>query len=70
MSDGIVPCPLLFMTIAAVFASFVLIIEIQNAEQQHEQVKHFMAMMVTTTAGAERTNEEANDDETGRRKRK
>ena len=51
---------MLLMTIVAVVVSFVLILESQNAEQQHEQVKHFMAMamMVATTAGAKRSNED------------
>ena len=69
MSDGIVLFPLLLMTIVAVVVCYVLILESQNAEQQREQVKHFVAMVVATTAGAKRTNEEADSNETGRKKR-
>ena len=61
---------MLLMTIVAVVVSFVLILESQNAAQQHEQVKHFMAMMVATTAGAKRSNEEVDNDNTGRRKQR
>ena len=52
MSDGIVPFPLLLMTIVTVVVCFVLILDSQNAEQQYEEVKHVMAMMAATTAGA------------------
>ena len=45
--------------------SFVLILENQNTEQQCKQVKHFTAMVVATTAGTKRTNEEAEIDDTG-----
>ena len=70
MSDDIVPFPSLITTIVALVGSFVLILESQNAEQQHEQVKHFMVMMTATTAGAKRTKEEVNDNKTGRENRK
>ena len=63
------PSPLLLMSIVAVVVSFVLILESQNAEQQHEQVKHFAAMMTETRATAKRTTAEADDNENGREKR-
>ena len=70
MLDGNVPFPVLLITIVAVVVSFVCILESQNTAQQCKQVKHFMAMMVTTTAGEKRTSKEADIDDTGRRKQR
>ena len=42
-----------------------LILENQNTEQQHEQVKQFTAIMVATTVGMKRSHEEADDDDDG-----
>ena len=68
MSDDIVPFPVLPTAIVAVVVSLVLILESQNTEQQNKQVKHFTAMMVVSITGEKRTNEETDDDETGREK--
>ena len=70
MSACIFLFPMLFTTIVAVVVSFDLILESQNTEQQHKQVKHFEAMMAATTASAKRTNKEADDDNTGMRKQR
>ena len=70
MLDCIVPFPMLLTTIVAVVVSFVLIFESQITEQQHKQMKAFIAMMAATRAGAKRTNAEVDNDDTGRRKQR
>ena len=42
-----------------------LILENQNSEQQHEQVKQFIAMMAAATVGMKKNNEEADDNDGG-----
>ena len=42
-----------------------LILENQNTEQQHEQMKQFTVMMAATTVGMKRSHEEADDDDNG-----
>ena len=41
------------------------ILENQNTEQQHEQVKQFTVMMAPTTVGMERSHEEVDNDDDG-----
>ena len=63
VSDVVLPFPVLLTTIVDVVVSFMLILEHQNTEQQHKQVKQFVGMMLATTVGMKRNHEEVDNDD-------
>ena len=63
MSDAVLPFPVLLTTIVADVVSFMLILENQNTEQKHKQVKQSVVMMAATTVGMKRSHREADDDD-------